>query len=110
MPCLPLLYKYHEFYNILYYISSFANPVLTYRCYVNGLNVEASNTNKYITGTLNKGQLLYRGKGGKRVMAKGEKNGGKKGKWSRVGGKGLGIEKRGRANGVGIRGIFLINN
>ena len=39
-----LLKKYDELYNILYCISSFANPVLTY-----------SNTNKYITGTLNKG-------------------------------------------------------
>jgi hypothetical protein len=31
---LPLLCKYYEFYNTLYYISSFANPD---RCYVNGL-------------------------------------------------------------------------
>ena len=75
MPRLPLLYKYHEFYNTLYYISSFANPVLTYRCYVNVLNVEPSNTNKYITGILNKGQLLNRGKGRKRGMIKGGNGG-----------------------------------
>ena len=66
MPRLPLLFKYHEFYNILYYLSSFANPVLTNRCYVNGLKIEASNTDKYITGTLNKGQPLNRGKGRRR--------------------------------------------
>ena len=33
----------------------------SYRCYVNELNVEPSNTNKYIIGTLNKGQPLNRG-------------------------------------------------
>ena len=44
MPRLPLLKKYDELYNISYCISFFENPVLTY-----------SNTNKYITGTLNKG-------------------------------------------------------
>ena len=37
--------------------------ILFYRCYVNGITVEPSNTNKYITGTLNKGQPLSRGKG-----------------------------------------------
>jgi hypothetical protein len=62
LPRLPLLYKYHEFYNTLYYISSFPNPGLSYR----SLNIEPSNTNMYITGTLNKGQPLNRGKGRKR--------------------------------------------
>ena len=52
--------------------------MLTYRCYVNGLNVEPSNTNKYITGTLNKGKHLYRGNGRKR--GKGDKG---KEKWVR---------------------------
>jgi hypothetical protein len=75
---LPLLYKYHEFYNIFYYISSFANPVLTYRCYANELNIEPSNTNKYITGTLNKGQRKEKGKerkGGRREGPNGRKRG-----------------------------------
>ena len=77
MSYLPLIYEYHEFYNILYYISPFANPVLTYRCYVNGLNVEPSDTNKNITGTLNKGQPLNRDKGRERekglTVEKGER-------------------------------------
>jgi hypothetical protein len=34
------------------------------------LNIEPSNTNKYITGILNKGQLLNRGKGRKREKIK----------------------------------------
>jgi len=71
LPCLPLLYKYNEFYNKLYHISSFANPVLTYRCYVNGLKVEPCNTNKYITGTLNKGKPQREEKRGR--IVKGEK-------------------------------------
>ena len=85
MSILPLLYKYHEFYNIFYYISSFANPVLTYRCYANGLNIEPSNTNKYITGTLNKGQREEMGKGG-RGKGRGEEG-------EREGGRGKGGER-----------------
>ena len=49
---------------------SFANPVLTYRCYANVFNIEPSNTNKYITGSLNKGQLLVGVKGVIRVESK----------------------------------------
>jgi hypothetical protein len=47
LPRLPLLKKYDELYNILYCISSFANPVLT------------------PISTLNIGQPLHRGKGRK---------------------------------------------
>ena len=61
-----------------------------------GLKLSLSNTNKYITGTLNKGQLLYRGKGGKRVMAKGEKNGGEGLRARKMGGR--------KGNGQGWEG------
>ena len=90
MSILPLLYKYHEFYNIFYYISSFANPVLTYRCYANELNIEPSNTNEYITGTLNKGQRKEKGEG--RGGRGGRREGGK-GQMGGKGGKGQGEEK-----------------
>ena len=45
----------------------------SYRCYVNEFNVEPSNTNKYITGTLNKGQPLKREKGERRKGGSREK-------------------------------------
>ena len=99
MPRLPLLYKYHEFYNTLYYISSFANPVLTYRCYAKWLNVEPSNTNKYITGTLNRGKGRNRGlgKGGKEERGRGREGKGMEGK-----------ERRGEDGGIGrdsVKGV-----
>jgi hypothetical protein len=87
----------------LYYISSFANPVLTlYRCYVNGFNTEPSNTNKYITGTLNKGQPLIGVKGEKGLRVG-------KGKSFRVGkgrvqGDGLRMGKRGKGYKGGEKG------
>ena len=101
MSILPLLYKYHEFYNIFYYISSFANPVLTYRCYANGLNIEPSNTNKYVTGTLNKGQREENGEGEEKEekkMGQGEGKGKEQGEGPRGG---IGERERtgGRAKG-----------
>ena len=51
----------------------FLNPVLTSKWYFNGLKIEPSNTNKYITGTLNKGQTLKGAMGGKcgEILGKG---------------------------------------
>jgi len=44
---------------IIYYITFFPLQIqFLYRCYFNGINLD-----KYITGTLNKGQPLHRGKG-----------------------------------------------
>ena len=82
---------------IHYTIFFFANPVLTYRCYANGLNIEPSNTNKYITGTLNKGQPLNRGKGRKGDGLRGGKgevlSGGERLRSKRVKGKSYGVGK-----------------
>ena len=60
LPHLPLLYKYHAFYNILYFISSIEIQFSIDVIYKGTLQIVPNfhNIYKYITGTLNRGQPL----------------------------------------------------